>query len=82
MNHAQLIQQLEKQNQLTLLSCLRLSETSPFVSIPTKLNLSDCGIPGSIATMLGRCSIVVVEVVLTNEGETGEIGEVVSELSG
>lgn len=52
------------------------------MSNPTKLILSDCGNPGSIATMLGRCSEVMPVVTLAKEGETGEIGDIVSEWPG
>lgn len=52
------------------------------MSNPTTLILSDCGSPGSIATMLGRCDIAMPVEVLAKEGETCEIGDVVSELPG
>jgi len=52
------------------------------VSNPTTLILSECGIPGSIATMLGRCDMVMAVVVLTREGEICDIGDIVSELPG
>jgi hypothetical protein len=70
--------QFGKQNQRMFFSRRWPSETSPFVSSPTMLILSDCGSPGSIATMLGRCSEVMPVVTLAKEGETCEIGDIVS----
>ena len=52
------------------------------MSSPTKLSLSDCGIPGSIATMLGRRDIVIAIVLLAKEGETCEMGDIASEVPG
>lgn len=52
------------------------------MSNPTTLILFDCGSPGSIATMLGRCDIAMPVEVFAKEGETCEIGDVVSELPG
>jgi hypothetical protein len=43
-----------------------------------KLNLSACGIPGNIATMLGLCTIIMLVELLAKEGDTGETGDVAS----
>lgn len=52
------------------------------MSKPTKLILSDCDRPGSIATVLGRCDMAMPVELLGKEGETCEMGEVMSKSPG